>query len=40
MNEYQEYLMEMNKKYDIEMAVANVKYGQEEKEDEENRDER
>ena len=34
MNEYQEYLYEMNKKYEVEEAVVNVKYGKEEDEDE------
>lgn len=34
MNEYQEYLMEMQKKYAVEEAVAKCKYGQEEEEDE------
>lgn len=40
MNEYQEYLMEMNKKYEVEMAVASVKYGKEEEDNDEDRDER
>ena len=39
MNEYQEYLMEMQKKYAVEEAVVNCKYGKEEDKDED-RDER
>ena len=34
MNEYQEYLYEMQKKYAVEEAVVNVKYGKEDEEDE------
>ena len=36
MNEYQEYLYEMNKKYEVEEAVINCKYGKEEDEEDEN----
>lgn len=34
MNEYEEYLYEMNKKYAVEEAVINCKYGDKEEEDE------
>lgn len=40
MNEYQEYLMEMQKKYAVEEAVVNYKYGDREEDEDEDRNER